>query len=364
VSQIVELHLREAGLDAGVDLPWKPLVQNLLRVLCELSSDAESRDTAALRERMAEYRRSFGEALHPQEARQVAAACVKTCEQYLRRVHEDRTARESELNEVIAILREAASRFVGDSSDFHAELLSSADRFKTITRLDDIRDMKRRLAVEVSSLEQVVETKKQRDEQAIAALSQRVELLQADLQKAEEQAARDPLTNIANRGGFDRAIGRMIAAARASHTPLTLAMIDVDRFKVINDTHGHQVGDRVLLCTADWLRSAIRHTDFGARYGGEEFAVILADAALHQAEERFQRVLHDIADRSYDYDADDERRSVRFTVSCGLAELTAHETAEALIGRADQALYEAKQKGRNRVVARKVSRLARILKRQ
>ena len=213
----------------------------------------------------------------------------------------------------------------------------------------------------MSSLERVVEEKKHRDEEAVAKLSKRVEILQADLVKAEEQASIDPLTRIANRGTFDRTLKRMIEAARKNNAAMSLAMIDVDHFKKVNDTFGHQVGDRVLLCTAEWLRSSIRHTDFVARYGGEEFAAILADADIAQAENRFTQVLKDIAVRSYEYDQDGQHKSVRFTVSCGVAQLAQTDTEQDLIHRADQALYEAKQKGRNRVISKRVSRLARLL---
>jgi diguanylate cyclase (GGDEF)-like protein len=105
----------------------------------------------------------------------------------------------------------------------------------------------------------------------------------------------------------------------------------------------------------------VRHTDFVARYGGEEFAVLLYDADLAQAETRFQHVIESIAGRSYEYDDHGTPRVVRFTVSCGLAELTAQDSDQDLVQRADQALYDAKRKGRNRVVCRRPSRLGRLL---
>jgi diguanylate cyclase (GGDEF)-like protein len=361
---MVELQLRKSGANShGAEAEpsaWRALVQNLLRVLCEVEPESVSKESATLRASLNEYRTQFGRSLHPQEERQAAAGCVKACEQYLRRIQHDHLAREAELTEMIAILREAAARFIGDSSDFHAQLLSSADRFKGMTRLDDIRDLRQQLSLEVSTLERVVEQKKQRDETAIAALSERVQVLQADLVKAEEEAAIDPLTRIANRGTFDRTLKRMIEQARKNGSSLTLAMIDVDHFKKVNDTYGHPIGDRVLLCTAEWLRSSFRQTDFVARYGGEEFAAILTNTDLGHAERRFIQVLKDIASRSYEFEQDGQHKSVRFTVSCGVAQWSEKDTEIDLIARADHALYEAKQKGRNRVVAKKASRLARL----
>jgi diguanylate cyclase (GGDEF)-like protein len=363
MSDLVELHLRGSDKAAAQDSNWKPLVLHLLRILSDVTPDAESKGTVELRAKLNEHRRNFGQTMHPQEERQEAAACVKTCEQFLRHVQHDHVSRESELTELIAVLREATTRLLGDSSDFHAEVLSSADRFKLMTNLDDLRELKREISTEVTTLQRAVEEKKQRDQQAIAKLSQRVELLQADLVKAEEKASIDPLTRIPNRGNLDRTLLRMMEAAKSSGTALALAMIDIDHFKKINDTFGHQIGDRVLLCAAEWLRTSVRHTDFVARYGGEEFAVILADVDLHQAEDRFVQVLKQIASRSYEFDLEGETKSVRFTVSCGVSQLVPSDSDKDLIGRADQALYEAKQKGRNRVVTRKFSRLAKLLSR-
>ncbi|MEO7191721.1 MAG: GGDEF domain-containing protein [Vicinamibacterales bacterium] len=336
------------------------MVRNILHVLAELARESDSAATAILRQRIVQSREQFSQPLHPQEERLAAAECVTACEQYLRGVEKDRLDRESEIMAVVRILREAAKHFIGDSSVLNERLLSSTDRLKSLSRLDDIRDLKKELAAEVSFLERAVQDKKQRDAQLVARLSERVDVLQSDLVKAEEEAATDALTKVANRGTFDTTLARLVAAAHADGTPLTLAMVDIDHFKAINDTHGHPVGDRVLVCAAEWLRSAIRQTDLVARYGGEEFAVLLPGASLQQCERRLNDVLRAIAARQYEYDAGGIRRVVRFTVSVGVAQLGASESQQDLVSRADEALYEAKHKGRNRVVARKPSRLGRL----
>jgi diguanylate cyclase len=361
VQDLIELELRRAdapGDEAGY---WSPFVQNILRVICVVTASATSPEINRLRSRLIEHRRQLSRPLHPQEARSVTAACVRDCEHYLQQTQHDHSAREAELADLVAILREAAARLVGDSVDFHATLLNGTTRLHALRELDDIRELKRQLTDEVASLEQAVSDKRRRDEEAIASLSKRIDALQSDLERAEAQATIDPLTQVANRGGFDRVLTRTVATARANGVALSLAMLDVDHFKAVNDTHGHQVGDRVLLCTAEWLRGAVRHTDFVARYGGEEFAVLLYDADLAQAEMRFERVVQAIAGRSYEYDDRGTPRVVRFTVSCGLAELMPQDSDQDLVERADQALYDAKRKGRNRVVCRRPSRLGRLL---
>jgi diguanylate cyclase len=179
--------------------------------------------------------------------------------------------------------------------------------------------------------------------------------------RSGESALRDPLTGLANRAGFDFALANMVASAEQSSSVLTLAMLDVD--ESISDPHSHLVGDQVLLRIADWLRGSLRQDDVIARHDGEQFAV-LVNIDLKQAEARFASMLANMAVRPLD---DDEngfpQESVRFTVSCGLAQLTDGDTAEDLLSRADQALYDAKHKGGNCVCARKVSRLARLLSR-
>ena len=232
-----------------------------------------------------------------------------------------------------------------------------------MTRLDDIRELKRELSSEIVMLQQAVEEKKQRDQRAIDRLSQRIELLQGDLGRAEEKASLDPLTRVANRDSLDRTLGRLMDASRAAGTPLSLAMIDIDHFKQINDTYGHQLGDRVLLCVAEALRAAVRPTDIVARYGGDELVVVLPGMPLHHAADRFDGILRAVAGRSYEYEQGGKPGAIRFTASCGVSQLAAGDTDKDLIHRADQALYDAKRKGRNRVIARKHSRLARLLSR-
>ncbi|MEJ7618329.1 MAG: GGDEF domain-containing protein, partial [Pyrinomonadaceae bacterium] len=138
-----------------------------------------------------------------------------------------------------------------------------------------------------------------------------------------------------------------IAEYGKRHVPFVLAMLDIDHFKRINDTLGHPVGDRVLICAAQWLTSNVRGEDFLARYGGEEFAVLLCDVRLKQAESKFATFLERVAESSYQYDEGGEKRVTQFTFSCGLAEYSSADSAESLISRADEALYQAKGNGKN-----------------
>jgi len=188
-------------------------------------------------------------------------------------------------------------------------------------------------------------------------------VLQTNLNHTKEEASLDALTRVANRGSFDRALEHWIAVHKENRKPFILAIFDLDNFKQINDTHGHQVGDRVLFCAAQWFGRYVRSTDFLARYGGEEFVIMLADMELSQAEARFTELLGKIAASNYEYKVENEERIVTFTASCGLAEFTIEESAEELLRRADEALYVAKKTGKNRVVlAKKTKSLWQTLK--
>ena len=337
------------------------LVDNLLTIVSRVAPEAEPRETTTFQTRIAQHRRRIADATSAQELATEADACTKTCEQYFRRSRHYFVDREAEFTEMITILREAAGMMAGEASAFNNQVLSSSERFGALLQLDDIRVLKKQISTQVATLKRAVQEKQKRDEEAYGALTRRVEALQNRLLEAEEEASIDALTRVANRGSFDRTLRRMIAASRRASAPLSLALIDIDNFKVINDTHGHPVGDRVLLCAALSLIQALRKTDFVARYGGEEFAILLPDARVVHAEKRLTALIAKIAESNYEYEADGRKGTVQFTVSCGVTELEAGDEDDDLVRRADEALYEAKREGKNRVIARKHSLLGGLL---
>jgi diguanylate cyclase len=361
VNEVVELGLRRPS--SPVEAPQsnpavKGLAEAFLKLFVDFAPDAEEAEVKKFKEHIQDSRDQIALSDHDQEVRRLAIGSVKVCEQFLRRSRHYYASREAEWTEMLGILRDAAKYLAGDSSEFGQQMKATTERFHGMAQLDDIRELKKNLVEAANALQRTVEEKLQREQETLSALTSKVQTLQAHLVEAEEQASIDPVTKIANRGGFDRSLAKMANAARASKTPLSLAMVDIDSFKAINDEHGHPVGDRVLLCAAQWLKGAVRHTDLVARYGGEEFGVLLNDADLTAAENRFRLVLEQIANRTFEYEADGGMKSVRFTVSCGVAQLTGTESDTDLIHRADQALYDAKKAGRNRVVARKRSKLS------
>src|SRR5207302_9748455 len=122
-------------------------------------------------------------------------------------------------------------------------LMGSSERFNRLTEIHDIREMKKQISQEVRDLNRAVAEKQKHDENSYTRLSKRIEILQTNLSKTKEEASLDPLTQVANRGSFDAAINRWVERHRQDGQPFVLAMLDLDNFKQINDTHGHPIGD-------------------------------------------------------------------------------------------------------------------------
>lgn len=170
--------------------------------------------------------------------------------------------------------------------------------------------------------------------------------LRTKLRLAHDQALRDPLTGLPNRKAYDERLAQEIARWKRFQHPLALLVWDIDRFKGINDRYGHTAGDKVLVNVALALAESIRETDMVARYGGEEFATILCGASGAAALQVAEQIRHRIAHCGFN----SLGKPVQVTVSCGLSEYRDGDTADDLFERADKALYQAKQSGRNRCV--------------
>lgn len=156
----------------------------------------------------------------------------------------------------------------------------------------------------------------------------------------------DELTQLPNRRAFMRRLEDEVARVQRYGYPLSLILLDMDRFKTINDTYGHPAGDEVLRNFASNILTIFRHHDMVARYGGEEFAVVLPNTDQHGALRALQKVQQRIAANPYHYNG--ETRPMP-TFSAGISLYRPGETPGNLIERADKALYEAKRQGRNRI---------------
>ncbi|MBI2309251.1 MAG: GGDEF domain-containing protein [Rhodocyclales bacterium] len=177
------------------------------------------------------------------------------------------------------------------------------------------------------------------------ALGSQFRSLKAERALAQRLAARDPLTDLYNRRSFLEQARPLWSAARRHARELSLIMVDIDRFKSINDTHGHAAGDDAIVAVAQALNASVRAEDIVARWGGEEFLVLLPDTPLDAAVALAERLRRTIEDTRLPM-ADGE---LRFTVSLGVANSEGKESLDRLITAADHFLYQSKHRGRNQV---------------
>ena len=292
----------------------------------------------------------------------MADTCISACEDFFTRAREHALNREIEFVDIIDVLRETVRKLAGESEHFNESVLGSSERFQMLLDIEDLQVLKQRITEEVQGLNRVVEEKQEKDLERYSKLSGRIETLQNRLERAEEDAMLDSLTQIPNRGSFDRTIKDWVETHGGAGNGFTLGMLDLDDFKQVNDQYGHQIADRVLVGAAQIFGKSIRSGDMVARYGGEEFAILLRNCGIDSAEERFNRLVSEVAATQYEFALAETTGQIRFTISCGAAEFVEGETVEEVIRRADEALYEAKRAGKNRVVAKKPSRLRGLFK--
>jgi diguanylate cyclase (GGDEF)-like protein len=160
-------------------------------------------------------------------------------------------------------------------------------------------------------------------------------------------ATEDPLTRLLNRRGMEDALQVTLAQASRHHQPTSALMVDIDHFKQVNDSFGHEVGDQVIRQVADSLERLSRNTDVVARIGGEEFLVVLPDTGLDAARVLAERIRAAISDHPMVV----ESQRIKVTVSIGAACVEGHANVDDLAREADRALYLAKRGGRNRVAS-------------
>jgi diguanylate cyclase (GGDEF)-like protein len=164
-------------------------------------------------------------------------------------------------------------------------------------------------------------------------------------QRALQSALKDPLTGLYNRAALGASLQREFNLARRNKTALSLLVLDIDNFKIINDTHGHATGDAVIKALAESIAAHSRNTDILARLGGEEFALLLNATDAAGAQVIATRIC--AAVRAIDCKVKDAR--IQFTVSVGVATLVSDKNEKSLLERADMAMYAAKRAGRNQV---------------
>lgn len=167
--------------------------------------------------------------------------------------------------------------------------------------------------------------------------------------QALKMAYTDPLTQTHNRTSFNDSISREMSLAARNTKHLSIIFFDIDHFKAINDTYGHDCGDITLASSAKWIKESLRDSDIVFRYGGEEFVILLSDTDANGAELLAERIRASIEQHTIAYGME----TIKITASLGVSTLRDDDAIESFIKRADEAMYMAKNSGRNQVVSAK-----------
>jgi diguanylate cyclase len=175
----------------------------------------------------------------------------------------------------------------------------------------------------------------------------RLEEQAQEIDSARQEARRDDLTTVANRRAFNEKLHLLMDDWRRQHEPFVLILADLDQFKWVNDSHGHQAGDRVLKAAGNGLKQLAREGDFVGRYGGDEFAILLPKTDRETGTKLAQGLCSGIADNSFSVAVRGGEVAISF--SMGTAAPRQGDSDETILQRADQALYRAKRIGRNGV---------------
>ncbi|WIM06701.1 MAG: diguanylate cyclase [Candidatus Nitricoxidivorans perseverans] len=267
------------------------------------------------------------------------------------------SALKKNLNEARDRLKAMLAAFVDRLADlssstghYHSKIEQCAEKIGRAGDISEISDV----LDEVMSETRIIQLNAQRSRDELIEMRTRVEeaekeihRLHDELTQASDMVRHDPLTGTLNRKGMDEAVEREVKRVRRHNEKICVALLDVDNFKKLNDSLGHQAGDQALVHLAQVTQQTIRPQDTLARYGGEEFIVLLPDTALDDAVKAMVRVQRELTRKFFLHKND----KILITFSCGVVELAADEVPNQAIKRADDAMYLAKRAGKNRVVA-------------
>jgi diguanylate cyclase len=328
-------------LDDATDTPYeRELLAGVLRVLGEYAFETHRRRAQATREaflRLSEqvYAGEYG-GLFPflQEQRQDEQQFVQ--------------GQLNDLRDLTWNLLSALAQMTQQESQDDAALQQQIRQISQQVQNPESLDVQS-LRQTLQSIAELITQREQRHRQTLRQLESQVNHLMRELEQARRESTTDPLTELYNRRAFEDCLQHTIGLNRLFGYPATMMLIDIDRFKQVNDTYGHAAGDAVLKAVAEQIvRVCKRKSDFAARYGGEEFAVILRETTLREAQRIAQQLAEQVRRHAIPIP---DAEPIRVTVSIGVSELGNHESANEWFRRTDALLYQAKQAGRNRVAA-------------
>ncbi len=344
--------LRDQLSDCGARLRFsQQSLRSLLDYLREFALDVKEIDSEAFKLDISDLWAVLDSDKKLKKRKSIFEKYKKRISRFIRRQQIYILDREKEFKDIIDLLAKALAIVDTENQEYNQKIYAQSEKIELITRLDDIKKIKQELAHEIKQMRETIRKKQSHDVGELELLSKKVSALDTELKKAREESMHDGLTGVYNRRAFDDAIREMVERQAEAGAVLSVLILDVDNFKAVNDSYGHQIGDRVLVALARKCSGLIRSADIIARYGGEEFVILLPDASLKNAVAKANAMCKSIAATRYALDDIETGQTLCVTISIGVSQFQSGDTPMTIIERADKALYQAKHAGKNRVVS-------------
>lgn len=257
-------------------------------------------------------------------------------------------AREA-IKQMLAGFVDHLADFAEATSDYHDKIETYAGRISAASDISELENVLGEVITETRSIQ--VNAQRSRDElrstqQKVQESEARIRELENELETTSNLVRHDQLTGVLNRHGLEEIFTKEAGRAQRRDAPLCVGMLDIDNFKKLNDSLGHDAGDQALIHLATVCRETLRPQDTVARFGGEEFIILLPETSLDDAATALTRLQRELTKKVFMHG----NEKVLVTFSAGATQLIPDDTQASVIKRADEAMYKAKQLGKNRVV--------------
>ena len=278
-----------------------------------------------------------------------AVHCLEEISQRQGIIKRSLTEAKSTLKRMVTTLITNIEGLSNTTGDYQVKLEQYVDK---ISKIDDINELNQLLGVIMEETKQMQENALNYRDDFLAAQAEvtkaqnKINQLETELQQMGEKVQEDHLTGVLNRRGLDAAFAREASRSMRHHSSLCFALLDIDNFKQLNDTHGHKVGDDALVYLVESVKDTTRPEDIVSRYGGEEFVILLPNTKIDEAVQVLSRIRRSLTKKFFL----NENKRLLITFSAGVAQLQSGESQESIFKRADEALYRAKKGGKNQIV--------------
>lgn len=281
---------------------------------------------------------------------------IEQAEHYLEEITRRQETIKRNLSEAKSTLKQMIAALItniDDLNDTTGEYQDKLEQYSDkISKTDDIDDLNQLLGLLMEETRQMQKsTSSYRSDfltaQAeVSSAQNKINQLEAELHQMEEKVHEDHLTGILNRRGLDNAFERESSRSARHQVSLCFALLDIDNFKQLNDTHGHKVGDDALVYLVESIKETTRPEDIVSRYGGEEFVILLPNTRIDEAVQVLSRIRRNLTKKFFL----NENKRILITFSAGVAQFQLGESQDDVFKRADEALYRAKKGGKNQIV--------------